>query len=137
MHEGDWVGKEHWVGKVQYDQLYLPTYCTRQILEGENFGEIEHSKHWRIKFWRMPRINAWYTERLLIVDYKHLLRKSGMNVKCEIIPYSTAIPEEAPLQFLLHLLPLPSTVEFSSLLTHALAEEITEDGTLAPNAPFG
>ena len=47
-----------------------------------------------------------------------------------------AIPEAPPFEFPLRLQPSPSAIEFSSLVTQALAEEVPE-GTLMSYAPFG
>ena len=48
-----------------------------KILEGENFGEMAHSKDWRIKFWQMNKIpydTKFWREKILA---KWLMTKIG------------------------------------------------------------
>ena len=53
------------------------SYHTIQNFGGENFGEMAHSKDWRIKFWQMSKIpynTKFWREEILV---KWLMAKTG------------------------------------------------------------
>jgi len=44
-----------------------------KILEGENFGEIAHSKNWQTIFWQIPKIESKLQSVSLFVSISHVI----------------------------------------------------------------
>ena len=87
-------------------------------------GKIEHSKHWQIIFWQMPKI----TKRLVW----HQWRGQHASKAHEIIPKGSAKPKAPSLKS-----PLHSSPSLSQPSPSMLAEEISKYKSFAPNVPFG